>query len=83
MRMTHKATVSRKRDPCVTRRKMVDVLTPRLSNLGLKERAGLEVDRGSVEGWLPPASAVADGPSSEGAGGCSLSAGWWAGTTVS
>jgi hypothetical protein len=84
VRMTHRATVRSRRDPCVTRRNIVDVLIPRLSNLGLKERGGLEGDRGSAEDWLLLASVVApEGPSSEGAGGSSRSAGWRAGTTVS
>lgn len=66
----------------MTRRKIVDVLTPFLANLGLKEREGLDEGWDGAEDWLPLELVIEDGPSSEAAGGCSLSAGWRAGTAV-
>lgn len=82
-RMIHKAMEVRRRDPCVTRRKIVDVLTPCLPTLGLrKEKKGLEEGWDAAEGGLPPALAIGDGPSAGAAGGGSVSAGCRAGSVV-
>jgi hypothetical protein len=82
--MIHKAMEVRRREPCVTRRKIVDVLTPCLLTLGLrKEKKGLDDGWDAEEGGLPPALAIGDGPSASAAGGGSgVSAGCRAGRVV-
>ena len=83
VRMTHKATVTSRREPWVTRRMIVDSLTPYLVNLGLKtEKRGRVEDWDSAAGWLPFTLVVGDGPCSEDAGGGPLSAGCLAGRDV-
>jgi hypothetical protein len=75
-RMTHKEMVRSKREPWVTKRKMVEALTPCLVNLGLKERAGIDDGWDPAEDWSMFVLAIGEGPSSAGGtGGCSLSAG--------
>jgi hypothetical protein len=83
-RMTHKAMVTSKRKLWATRRRMVDVLTPRLSSFGLKkEEMGPDGGWDWAAGWLPPfALAIGGGPGSEDAGPGSLSAGCLAGMNV-
>lgn len=67
--MTHKPMVISKSEHWVTRRKMVDVLTPRLPNLGLrKEKMGVDGGWGWTGGWSPFPLAIVGGTGSEGAG---------------
>jgi len=82
-RMTHKAIVMSRREPWVTRRKMVDVLTPHWFGFDLKkDKMGLCEGWGRAVDWLSFALAIAGGPCSEDAGCGSLSAGCLAGINV-
>ena len=68
----------------MTRRKMVDGLTPNLSNFGLrKERMGADKGGASGAAWSPFSLVVGEGSGWEDAGCGSLSAGWRAGTDPS
>jgi len=81
--MIHKAMVASKRQPWVTRRRIVDNLTPYLESFGLKtEKRGRDEGRDPAAGWLPFTLAIGDGPGSEEADGGSLSAGCLAGRDV-
>jgi len=75
-RMTQKAIVASMRDPWVTRRRIVDTLTPNLQYFGSK-KAKMGPDGGSdpATDWLPFVLAIGSGPRPEGAGRGTLSAG--------
>jgi len=80
-RMIQKPMVKNKRELWVTRRKIVDVLTPNLLNFGLrKESMGPDEDRDWGADWSPLSLAIGDGPGWETAVCGSLSAGWRVGT---
>ena len=83
-RMTQKAMVESRRQPWVTRRRMVDTLTPCLVTFGLKrEKKRPDGDSwGSAGDWLPFVLVIGAGSSSEAAGRGSLSAGCLAGMDV-
>ena len=74
------AMVTSKVEPWVTRRKMVDALTPCLATFGVnKEERKPDEDWDSAGGRLPFALAIGASSGSEAAGSGSLSAGCLAG----
>ena len=82
-RMTQKAMVMIRMEPWVTRRRIVDTLTPYLPTFGLKKEE-MAPDEGwdSAADWLPLVLLIETGSCSETAGCGSLSAGCLAGIDV-
>ena len=79
-RMIQQAMVSSRREPWVTRRTMVDTLTPHLVTFGLKkDERKADEDWGSTLGWLPSELVIGVCSGSGAGGGWSLSAGCLAG----
>ena len=79
-RTIQKAMVNSRREPWVTRRRMVDTLTPHLVTFGLKrDERKVDEDRGSTVGWLPFRLVIGVCSGWGVGGGWSLSAGCLAG----
>jgi hypothetical protein len=82
-RMTQRAMVTSRKEPWVTRRKMVDALTPCLVDFGFKkEKREPGEDWESAGDWLPFVLVIGAGSGSEAGGSGSLSAGCLAGMDV-